>query len=90
MAMCEGLREIGIVVEEYEDGMIVKGGQPSGGEVKSYGDHRIAMAFAIAALGASAPITIRDCANVNTSFPGFSECFSSLGLVLNAKPGAVQ
>ncbi len=90
MAMCEGLREIGIVVEEYEDGMSVKGGQPSAGEVKSYGDHRIAMAFAVAALGASAPITIRDCANVNTSFPGFSECFSSLGLVLNAKPGAVQ
>jgi len=90
MAMCEGLKEIGIEVEGYNDGMCVQGGQPSGGDVKSYGDHRIAMAFAIAALGASIPITIRDCANVNTSFPGFSECFSSLGLALKTQPGAMS
>ncbi|MCC6206708.1 MAG: 3-phosphoshikimate 1-carboxyvinyltransferase [Gammaproteobacteria bacterium] len=43
----------------------------SGGEIDSHGDHRIAMAFAMAGLRAAGPLRIRDCKNVDTSFPGF-------------------
>ena len=51
-----------------------------GGQVRSHDDHRIAMAFAMAALRASAPIEIRDCANVDTSFPGFAALAAGAGL----------
>jgi 3-phosphoshikimate 1-carboxyvinyltransferase len=79
-AMCEGLKTIGIDVEEHQDGMCVRGGIVNGGRVDSYTDHRIAMAFSVAALAASAAITIKDCANVDTSFPGFVDSFRSLRL----------
>ena len=52
------------------------------GEVDSCGDHRIAMAFAVASLRASGPIAVRDTANVATSFPGFVELARSTGLAL--------
>jgi len=48
--------------------------------VDSHGDHRIAMAFAMAALAAEGPIDIHDCANVNTSFPGFVPLARGAGL----------
>lgn len=76
----EGLTQLGIRVQESEDGMIVEGGKLHGGIIHSYGDHRIAMAFAIAALRACTPIIIEDCQNVHTSFPQFVEMASSLGL----------
>ena len=56
------------------------------GIVDSHGDHRIAMSFAMAALVASGPITITDCANVNTSFPGFVALANKAGLGLTADP----
>jgi 5-enolpyruvylshikimate-3-phosphate synthase len=52
--------------------------------VESHGDHRIAMSFAMAALRASGPITINDCANVNTSFPGFVSLASNCGLNISS------
>ncbi|MGE0372348.1 MAG: 3-phosphoshikimate 1-carboxyvinyltransferase, partial [Gammaproteobacteria bacterium] len=52
----------------------------SGGEIQSHGDHRIAMAFAIAALRAAGPISVRDCKNVDTSFPGFVGLARGAGL----------
>ncbi len=81
-AMCEGLTRTGIDVEEFEDGMRVRGGEIKGGIVDSFTDHRIAMSFSVAALVASDAVTIHDCANVNTSFPGFEDCFTRLGLTL--------
>lgn len=72
-AMATGLSAVGIDVEVLDDGMIVNGGSIQGGTVDSMGDHRIAMAFAVAGKVAQAPITIHDCHNVNTSFPGFFE-----------------
>jgi 3-phosphoshikimate 1-carboxyvinyltransferase len=51
-----------------------------GGTVDSHGDHRIAMSFSIAGLKATAPITIKDCENVNTSFPEFRDLATKLGL----------
>jgi 3-phosphoshikimate 1-carboxyvinyltransferase len=81
--MAQGLAALGISHRETDDGIIIKG-QPGtswgGGIVDSHGDHRIAMSFAMAGLQASAPITIRDCLNVNTSFPNFVGLASGVGL----------
>jgi 3-phosphoshikimate 1-carboxyvinyltransferase len=78
--MAEGLKHLGVEVQETEDGIIIKGGSIGGGEVDSHDDHRIAMAFSIAGLRASGPITIRDCRNVNTSFPNFVSLAEQAGL----------
>ncbi len=78
--MADGLQALGIAAHPTADGMIIQGGTLSGGEVDSQGDHRIAMAFAMAALRAGGIIHIKDCANVNTSFPGFVELARGAGL----------
>ena len=54
----------------------------TGGQVASHGDHRIAMSFATAALRAAAPIVVRDCANVATSFPSFLALAQGVGMVV--------
>ncbi len=79
-SMADGLRILGIDARPTPDGMIVRGGRIGSGRVLSHGDHRIAMAFSIAALRAEGPIEIEDCANVNTSFPGFADLAARLGL----------
>ncbi|MCH8079429.1 MAG: 3-phosphoshikimate 1-carboxyvinyltransferase [Proteobacteria bacterium] len=81
-AMSKGLQTLGIEVEEQEAGMTVTGGAIAGGEINSFTDHRIAMAFTIAGLNAKAPITVKDCANVETSFPGFVDIAKNVGLDL--------
>ena len=81
--MAEGLKRLGIAVQETPDGIVIQGGRLQGGEVDSHGDHRIAMSFAIAALRANGPITIRDCKNVATSFPEFPVLARSAGLTLD-------
>lgn len=78
--MADGLQALGIQAQVKPDGMIVQGGRFTGGCINSHGDHRIAMAFTMAALAADQPIIIDDCANVATSFPGFAEAARSLGL----------
>ena len=81
--MAQGLATLCISHQETDDGIIINGqpGTPwGGGTVDSHGDHRIAMSFAMAGLLASAPITIRDCLNVNTSFPNFVGLASGAGL----------
>jgi 3-phosphoshikimate 1-carboxyvinyltransferase len=87
--MADGLKVLGIDAQPTPDGMIVRGGQLSGGKVDSHGDHRIAMAFSIAALRAAGPIEIEDCANVNTSFPIFVELSRRLGLNIVAVEGEI-
>ncbi|MFL6713154.1 MAG: 3-phosphoshikimate 1-carboxyvinyltransferase [Sulfurifustis sp.] len=79
-AMAAGFAAVGVEARETPDGMIVQGGRMRGGVVDSRGDHRIAMAFAIAALVSEGPITVRDCKNVDTSFPGFASLARSAGL----------
>jgi len=81
-AMAAGLRALGIAVEEAPDGLTVEGGQLQGGEVDSRGDHRIAMAFAVAGQVASGEVRIRDVANVGTSFPGFADLAGQSGFAL--------
>ncbi|HEX7028730.1 MAG TPA: 3-phosphoshikimate 1-carboxyvinyltransferase [Gammaproteobacteria bacterium] len=80
--MADGLQALGIRAEPRPDGIVIEGGRLQAGEVQSHGDHRIAMAFSMAALRAGGEILIRDCANVNTSFPGFARLAASAGLSL--------
>lgn len=73
-ALAEGLRAMGAQVEEFPDGMRVEGrsaGKLHGAKVDPQGDHRIAMALAVAALGADGDTTIRDAECVAVSFPEF-------------------
>lgn len=81
-AMADGLTTLGIKCEPTPDGMVVHGGQLSGGSVESFHDHRIAMSFTIAALRASGEITVNNCANVATSFPNFTELAKQVGISL--------
>lgn len=80
--MADGLTTLGIAAQSTPDGIVIRGGQLGSGEVRSHDDHRIAMSFAMAGLRASGPITIRDCANVNTSFPGFADLVGAVGIRL--------
>lgn len=78
--MADGLIELGVDARSTPDGMVIRGGPIGSGTVTSHGDHRIAMAFAMAGLRASGPIEILDCTNVNTSFPGFAGLAAGVGL----------
>ena len=78
--MCEGLWALGVAAEPRPDGARIFGGRLRGGAIDSRGDHRVAMSFAMAALRAEQPVTILDCANVNTSFPGFAALAAGAGL----------
>lgn len=82
-AIAANLRAVGAgLIEETEDGMVITGVESlSGGTVSSYGDHRIAMSLAVAALASRSAITVDDVACVATSFPGF---FDLLGGVSEA------
>ena len=85
--MADGLQILGVNAQPTPDGMIIQGGAIGGGTMDSHGDHRIAMAFAMAGLRANAPISILDCANVNTSFPEFKNLATNLGLQLTSEEG---
>ncbi len=86
-AMSAGLTALGVTHTALPDGMRITGrGQGSAfasGEIDSFGDHRIAMSFAIASLRAAGVIGIRDVANVATSFPGFVPLAQSVGLAIS-------
>jgi 3-phosphoshikimate 1-carboxyvinyltransferase len=85
-AMSAGFTALGVAHTALPDGMRIEGRSRgaafSGGVVDSFGDHRIAMAFAVAGLRAAAVIHIRDVANVATSFPGFVPLAQSVGLAI--------
>lgn len=85
-ALTDGLRALGIGVDPGPDGMTVLGARPAGGTVNSRGDHRIAMAFAVAGLAASGPVQVLDCENVRTSFPDFEQTLRGLGADIRAEP----
>jgi 3-phosphoshikimate 1-carboxyvinyltransferase len=85
-AMARGFEALGVAHEVLPDGLRIEGGRPfRGGTVDSRGDHRIAMAFAVASLRAAAPIEILDVANVATSFPGFANLANSVGLAIEER-----
>jgi 5-enolpyruvylshikimate-3-phosphate synthase len=78
--MADGLRALGIDVEELPDGARIRGGRFQSGIVDSSGDHRVAMSFAVGAARAEGAVTILDTANVATSYPGFAAQARGIGL----------
>ncbi len=82
--MADGLQALGVNAVATADGMIIQGGTIGSGSVHSHDDHRIAMAFSMAALRASGTVTIDDCDNVNTSFPDFAGLASAAGLAIQS------
>jgi 3-phosphoshikimate 1-carboxyvinyltransferase len=80
-AMTEGLQRLGVQVEELEDGMTIHGGSKlPGTHVRSFGDHRVAMALAVAGLVSDGGVEIDDAACVDISFPGFFELLGKICL----------
>lgn len=78
-AITTNLRAMGVTVRENPDGLEIDGGTPLiGATLSSFGDHRIAMAFAIAGLFAKGETTITDTECVATSYPGFSNTLSDI------------
>ncbi len=78
--MAAGLERLGVRVETFDDGIAIDGGVLTGGRIDAHGDHRIAMAFAMAALRAGEPIEIEHAAAIATSFPHFAVLAADAGL----------
>lgn len=78
--MADSLSLLGVKAQPTPDGMIIDGGPLHGGVVESHGDHRVAMALAMAALRTGDTVTINDCDNVATSFPNFVDLAQRAGL----------
>lgn len=77
--MTQGLRRLGVEVEEREDGMTIRGGKPlERASVKTYGDHRVAMSLAIAGLSSNGGLQMDDAGCVDTSFPGFFDLLNRI------------
>jgi len=72
------LTQLGIRVEARRDGWVIQGGTPAGADLKSHGDHRIAMAAAVAGLGASGTTTVRGFGATAVSYPGFAADLASV------------
>jgi 3-phosphoshikimate 1-carboxyvinyltransferase len=83
--MAAGLTSLGAHVREEPDGLSVEGGALRGGRIDSRGDHRIAMAFAVASLIARGPIEISSTAEVATSFPTFVDTANAVGLSIESR-----
>ena len=81
-AMADGLLALGVDARPTADGIVITGGPMAGGRVHSRDDHRIAMSFAVAGLVAEGSITIDECQNVATSFPGFVSLATEIGFNL--------
>jgi len=79
-AMCREMRKIGADIEERTDGLMIRGKKVlKGGAVNSWGDHRIAMALAVASIKCEEPVIIRDALCVRKSYPDFWSHFKMLG-----------
>jgi 3-phosphoshikimate 1-carboxyvinyltransferase len=80
-SMVTGLKKMGVPVEEFKDGLSIRGQSIlRGAEIESYGDHRIAMSMSIAGLIAEGTTTISGVSSVNISFPGFFQLLRKLTL----------
>jgi 3-phosphoshikimate 1-carboxyvinyltransferase len=78
-AVATNLRRMGARVEEHEDGLVIPGGQTlHGAELDAFGDHRIAMAFAVAALRATSETLIRGTESAAISYPAFFQTLTEV------------
>ncbi|HHQ69638.1 MAG TPA: 3-phosphoshikimate 1-carboxyvinyltransferase [Halothiobacillaceae bacterium] len=89
--MADGLQQLGVDATPTADGMIIEGQGDKravfgAGCIGAQGDHRIAMAFAVAGLRSQEHIIIDDCQFVETSFPGFADLFNQIGGRLETQP----
>jgi 3-phosphoshikimate 1-carboxyvinyltransferase len=82
-ALMEEFGKMGIKIEIKDDLMHVIGGKPQGARVESHDDHRIAMAIAVASLGATGKVSIRDSQCVAKSYPGFFDDLRHVGAVVH-------
>ncbi len=83
-SLCAELRKLGGWVDEFADGFTIHGGRRlTGGGVDPYGDHRLAMALAVAGLASEEPVGIRGAEIIAKSFPNFIEVLRSLGARLS-------
>jgi 3-phosphoshikimate 1-carboxyvinyltransferase len=78
-AMAQELRKMGVEVEELADGLLIRGGELRGARVTSHGDHRVAMALAVAGLAARGETVVEEAECISASFPGFCESLRELG-----------
>ena len=81
-SVTQGLRQLGIQVEEKSDGWVIKGGVIRGGIVDSFKDHRIAMGFAVAGARAKEKVLVKDVECIETSFPEFESIAKQAGIDL--------
>lgn len=78
-ALVSGLQALGVDAEERPDGFMIRGrGRPTGGRVHAHDDHRLVMAFALVALGASAPTLIEGADAVAVSYPAFARDLAAI------------
>jgi 3-phosphoshikimate 1-carboxyvinyltransferase len=75
--MAGELRKLGADVRERADGLVIRGGVLRGGKVDGHGDHRVVMALAAAALGASGPVEIAGAESAAVTYPSFPELMSA-------------
>ncbi len=85
--LCGELSTLGVRVRELEDGFSIQGGElPIGGDVQAHGDHRLAMALALAGLAGAAPVRVLGAEVIGESFPGFVTALQSLGANVEMLP----
>jgi len=81
--MVEGLRACGVDAEELDDGLVVRGAGPrsvrGGAQIRTLGDHRVAMSFLVLGLASKDPVVVEDADMIATSFPDFDGFMRSLG-----------
>ena len=80
VAMVTLLSELSIEVKELKDGLTIYGGVITGGEIDSFGDHRIAMTALIASVCSKSEILVNNTENIDTSFPNFVETVNQIGM----------
>jgi len=79
-AMASLLSQLSIDVKEFNDGLTINGGVITGGEIDSFGDHRIAMTALIASACSQVDILVHNTENIDTSFPNFVGTMNQLGM----------
>ena len=85
-AMAEGLKKLNINYEVFDDGLSITGTNSFvdiNEEINSFDDHRIAMSFLIAGIRSKNGIRVKNCKNIETSFPHFKDIMNSLGMKIN-------
>lgn len=83
-AIASELRKMNVEIKEKQDGLIIRGGQLRAARVKTWGDHRMAMALAVAGLIADGETIIEDAGCIDISFPDFPDVMKALGAGIKA------